>query len=122
MHTQILESTGTANAPTSAGLTFGSFRGTDDFEQMAVVIGGCRVADQSDWCPTATDLATFHAMQPTWDPTQDTVIVEIEGQVVGFGQLFSVSDSDSARIYWHCGYVLPPCLRQPGDTDRGHAG
>src|SRR3989304_5351495 len=99
-------SRGQARRPAVPGLRFRRFRGTHDYAAIAALQSACNVADGIDEIPTADGLRADYEARTDIDPHRDFVIAELDGRVVGFGEMFRQL-RDGVAIYWTFGSVLP---------------
>jgi mycothiol synthase len=71
-------------APAIPGLSFRHFRGEADFPGIAAVVNSSAAADQNGERITAEGLANIFAHPIHWDPRQDTLLVEVDGALIGY--------------------------------------
>lgn len=102
----------TLDTPNNSGPKFRQYAGPEDCPGMAAVREGSRQRDRIDICspreaiPTAEELASdLASVEPG---TRDVLIVEIEGQIVGYDHvLWRWTEEDGAWVGLHLGYLLP---------------
>lgn len=93
--------------PAVPGLTFRRFRGAADYPAMAVVRAGSQAEDELEAGATPEDLARQFAQPKNCDPAQDLLMVEVEGQLIGYNHMRWQDLVDGTRLYHHSGYLLP---------------
>ena len=71
-------------APAIHGLVFRHFRGEADLPNIAAVINASLAADKNSERITAEGLANIYAHPIHWDPQQDTLLVEMDGTLIGY--------------------------------------
>ena len=76
------------NAPEVEGLTFRKYLGEEDLPAMHAVIEGSREADKEDYTETLQDMENQYKHLVNCDPNEDIIIVEIDGDVVGYGRFW----------------------------------
>ena len=67
-----------------ANATFRHFRSEADLPGIASVVNRSVAADRNRERITAEELANIYAHPINWDPLQDTLLVEIEGTLIGY--------------------------------------
>lgn len=85
--------------PDVPGLVFRPFRGAADYPGIVAVVEGSREADKLEWMTTVEDLTFQFAHLENCDPTTDMVMVEVEGQLVGYGRCWWYEQLDNTRLY-----------------------
>ncbi len=104
----IPNSVGTVNNIVAVpGLTFRRFRGAADYPAMAVVRAGSQAEDELEAGATVDDLARQFAQPKNCDPAQDLLLVEVDGQLIGYNHMRWQDLVDGTRLYHHSGYLLP---------------
>ncbi|MFO7664047.1 MAG: GNAT family N-acetyltransferase [Chloroflexota bacterium] len=73
-------------APDVPGLVFRHFRGPDDFAAIAAIGNASRMADGSEWIVTADEVKLEFEHLEHFDPAQDILMAELEGEPAGFAQ------------------------------------
>jgi mycothiol synthase len=106
-HTSPDDAVTVAGAPPIPGLLFRRFRRTADYPLMATVRAGSQAADQLEDGTTVDDLAQQFANPKNGDPSQDLLLVEVDGQLIGYNHARWQDLEDGSRIYRHTGYLLP---------------
>jgi len=71
-------------APAISGLVFRHFRGEVDYLNITAVINASLTADASHERITAEGLINIYAHPVHWDPQQDTLLVEVDGTLIGY--------------------------------------
>lgn len=93
------------------GYVFRPYRGHDDHGAMAAVRLGCAQRDRADarsvveGIPTAAEIAESCARLD--DPSENQVLVEHDGGVVGYSTIRWWHERDGTWLYLHRGYLLP---------------
>ncbi|MEU1226188.1 GNAT family N-acetyltransferase [Streptomyces sp. NPDC005828] len=93
------------------GYVFRPYRGQEDHGAMAAVRLGCARRDRIDarsvveGLPTAAEIAEASAKLD--DPSQNQVLVEHNGGVVGYSTIRWWQERDGTWLYLHRGYLLP---------------
>ncbi len=94
-------------APALPGLSFRGYRDETDFEKMVAVIQGCKQVDQMERADTAQDLARNYRYAPNFDIARDLLLVEMEGDVIGYYRVVWFFEDAGDAIYTHYGFLLP---------------
>ena len=71
-------------APAIPGLVFRHYRGAADLPIIAAVVNASLAADKLSERITAEGLANIYAHPVHWDPQQDTLLVEVNGTLIGY--------------------------------------
>ncbi|MEU6449397.1 GNAT family N-acetyltransferase [Streptomyces sp. NPDC046979] len=93
------------------GYVFRPYRGRDDHGAMAAVRLGCAQRDRADarsvveGIPTAAEIAESCAKLD--DPSENQVLVEHDGGVIGYSTIRWWHERDGTWLYLHRGYLLP---------------
>src|SRR5205823_6286251 len=106
-YTSIDDSVAVEGAPAIEGLTFRGFRGDSDFPGLFAVIEKARMADQDDELSTVEDMARSYANLKNCDPYKDMVIVEVDGQMIGYNRVSWWKELSGTYVYEHFGNILP---------------
>jgi ribosomal protein S18 acetylase RimI-like enzyme len=96
-----------AGAPAIPGLRFRRFAGPADFPAMVAVRAASQAADEVDDETTVADLAGQFAQPRHFDPALDVLLVEVEGQLIGYNHARWLDLEDGSRLYRHTGFLLP---------------
>jgi ribosomal protein S18 acetylase RimI-like enzyme len=96
-----------STVPAVTGLAFRGFRGIADYSQMLAVLNGSKDADQIEDADTLETLTSTYAHLVNCNLYQDMLLVEIDGQVVGYARVFWQEAADGSRMYCHAGFLLP---------------
>jgi mycothiol synthase len=96
-----------ADAPPIPGLSFRRFRGEKDYPAMVAVVAGSNQADQLDHTDTVENVAATYRHLVNCDPQKDMLLVEMNGNLIGFGRVWWVLKSDGLRAYMHFAVLLP---------------
>lgn len=95
------------DAPPMLGLAFRRFWGEADYPQMLRVLNGSKDADQIEDVDTLDELINNYTHLVNCDPYQDMLLVEVDGEVVGYSRVFWQVAADTGRLYSHLGFLLP---------------
>jgi ribosomal protein S18 acetylase RimI-like enzyme len=101
------------DAPSISGLKFRHVRIPDDLPELVAVHEGSAQADGVDplssmeSIPTLGNMRSRFAPSPTFDPATDALIVELAGQVIGFGRVTWWTERDGVWLYLTTGHLLP---------------
>jgi mycothiol synthase len=94
-------------APAIAGLRFRGFAGPDDYPRMAAVIDRSKVVDGIERTQSPEEMARFYSHLVNCDPYQDMLMVEVDGDLVGYNRVWWAQYEGDARVYWHIGFLAP---------------
>ena len=83
------------NAPPVPGLTFRRYRGEEDLPAFVEVYEACRQVDGFSWIVTLEALQNAYRHLLNCDPDRDVVVVEQDGEVIGYSQQNWVEELDS---------------------------
>lgn len=101
-----------AYAPEISGLTFRGYSGPREHERIATIIQRCFDADSVSEVITAGDVARRFTHLQNFDPTQNVLLAEIYGDLIGYAQMNWLQKSNSDVIFRHHGCVLPEWRRK----------
>jgi ribosomal protein S18 acetylase RimI-like enzyme len=99
--------------PAIPGLEFRHARIPDDFPVLVAVHEGSARADGVDPLSSMESIPTLEDMRPrlapssTFDPTADALIVEMNGQVIGYSRVTWWTERDGVWLYLTTGRLLP---------------
>ncbi|MFF8814182.1 GNAT family N-acetyltransferase [Streptomyces pactum] len=102
---------GPAPAEGTSGHVFRPYQGPADHAAMAAVRLGCAERDGTDarsvveGIPTAAGIA--EACAGLDDPARDQILVEHDGDVIGYATIRWWQERDGTWLYLHRGYLLP---------------
>jgi mycothiol synthase len=96
-----------AGAPDIPGLRFRKFRGEADIPKMVQVLNVVDRADGSDRVSTVEALSKMYSDLLHCDPSKDMVMVEVNGELVGYTRVTWWVELDGARKYLHIGFLVP---------------
>ena len=99
-------------APAIPGMSFRRMRLPDDLEAIAALFNAANVEDGVEDRNDAEGLAQWFAHASTWNPLEDIVLAEVDGQLVGYGKVHWVDDTDGGRNYACWGCVHPEWRRR----------
>ena len=92
---------------TAPVVTYRTFRGEADFPAMLAVINGSKEADGIERSDTLKDITRNYQHLTNCDPYQDANFVEVDGQVVAYGRVWWMRNSEGGYIYPHFAFCLP---------------
>jgi mycothiol synthase len=95
------------DAPDIPGLTFRSFCGEQDYPAIVDVLEGCKETDQFELTTTAESVARSFKHLHNCDPYEDMLFVEMNGNVIGYTQVWWREEPDGTRNYIHFALLLP---------------
>jgi len=107
MQTQINESIILPDAPAIPGLLFRHYRGEADLPGMVEVINSVSAADGTERAAVLEDMAKAYANLRNSDPLRDMVMVEADGELVGYNRVEWWEELDGTHIYMHMGFIKP---------------
>ncbi len=99
-------------APVIPGLVFRHFRGEADWPNIAAVINASLAADRNSERITTEGLANIYAHPVHWDPQQDTLLVEVDGTLIGYANTNGVRRTtvpaltSSTCTWWQSGAAV----------------
>lgn len=94
------------DAPDIPGLTFRHFRGESDYPAIVFVLEGCKKVDKFELTTTVESVARSFEHLHNCDPLKDMVFAEMNGDVIGYTQVWWRKESDGT-IYTHFAPLLP---------------
>ncbi len=94
-------------APAIAGLAFRRFRGEEDFAAMAAVIDAAKDADGLEWATSEEEVARTYRHLVNSEPDQDMLMVEVDGELIGYGRVFWNEQNDGTRLYQQFAHIKP---------------
>ena len=83
-------------APVIPGLVFRHFRGEADWPNIAAVMNASLAADGNGERITTEGLANIYTHPVHWDPQQDTLLVEVDGTLIGYANTEWREEDDGA--------------------------
>jgi mycothiol synthase len=99
------------DAPPIPGLRFRMFDPSRDYPAFVALIAAANLADAVDYLPSIDGLRSEHEHAAEFDPRRDTILAEIEGELVAAGQT-DVRTSEGLGSHWVDGWVLPAWRRR----------
>lgn len=87
--------------PSVPGVAFRRFRGPEDFAPMAEVITRSREADGVEFPETVEGLSASFAHAPDFDPSEDVLIAEARGSLIGVARMRRGERADGTLAYQH---------------------
>jgi mycothiol synthase len=103
--------TGQVQLPAIPGITARAFRDESDFGPLAELMTIANLADGIEEIPDEAILRSEYEHQAGFDPTTDTLFAEIEGRLVGYGEV-SRSVRAGRSVYSTSGTVHPEWRRR----------
>ena len=101
------------NAPEILGLSFRRFHsGEQDFPLMVDLINLCNQADQIEEVTNLEELRNNYTHLTNCDLDQDVLVVEVDGQMVGYTRVWWVDEPDNGLIYYHLANLHPEWRRK----------
>jgi ribosomal protein S18 acetylase RimI-like enzyme len=95
------------DAPAIPGLAFRLFQGEVDFPTIEAVREKVQAVDGDLWLPGPdTD------PNDVCDPLQDCLIVEVDGQVIGYTWVTWWKEMNGTKLYLHLGWLVPEWRRK----------
>jgi mycothiol synthase len=96
-----------------ASVTFRPFQGPSDYPKMLAVLHGSKAADAIEDADTLDGLTERYAQMSNCRPATDMVMVESDGQLVGYGRTFWNKEANADTwLYDHMAYLLPDWRRR----------
>jgi len=83
------------------GLTFRPIRREEDYAVIADVINRSNEADGLDYIVTVERVANWFAHRADMDPRRDTILAEVSGEAIGYGEVGWHRETEGAWIYHH---------------------
>ena len=111
-----------AYAPELPGLAWRGYSGPQDHERIAALIQCCWDADGVDELITTDNISQRFAHMQNFDPAQDILLAEVNGDLIGYARMNWVHRSNGEVIFMHQGCVSPsggkresdqPCCASP---------
>jgi len=94
-------------APDIPGLTFRYFRGEEDFPKMLMVLDRSAEADGNEEVHTLENIRSNYANLKNCNPYRDAVMVEANGEMIGYKRVSWWQELDGTYIYNHFGNLVP---------------
>ncbi|HEY1011363.1 MAG TPA: GNAT family N-acetyltransferase [Herpetosiphonaceae bacterium] len=101
------ESIDVPGAPALPGLRFRRFRGPADYQLMVDLANLCSRADGDEWVSTLQNTASFYEHPINFNPREDMLFAEVDGQLIAYGRSEWRQIEDGPRTYLHLGWVHP---------------
>ena len=95
------------DAPQVPGLLFRHFRGEEDLPAMVEVVNRSNEADGEEQISTLENMRSNYANLKNCDPYRDMVMVEANGELVGYKRVTWFQELDGTYIYQHFGFLVP---------------
>ncbi len=94
------------DAPAILGLAFRLFQGEADIPAIRTVREAVTAVDGDLWLPGPDDADI------TCNPTQDCLLAEVDGKVIGYSWLTWWTENDGRQLYLHLGWLVPEWRRK----------
>ena len=101
-----------AGAPELPGLAFRRPRLPDDYPAIVEVFNDAARADGQSFRVDLARVQNWYEHASGWDPQLDEVLVELDGRVVGWGDVRHAPDSDGTQVYAVVGALHPEVRRR----------
>lgn len=98
--------------PRIPGLTLRRFAGAADFPGMAAVANASRLADNVRLVASVEDMESSYRTATAFDPLQDVVIAEVDGEMAGYARSWSAQEVSGTFLYGQLGFVIPAWRRK----------
>jgi GNAT superfamily N-acetyltransferase len=98
--------------PHLPGLLFRHFAGERDFASMAAVFNASETADGFESASTADEIANDYTHRRDTVLGRDLLLVEVQGNLIGYGHVFTWKNDAGERIYWHYFLLRPEWRRR----------
>jgi mycothiol synthase len=95
------------DAPDIPGLAFRMFQGKNDYPAIVTVLEGCKEADRFELATTVEGVARSFEHLHNCDPHKDMLFVEMNGEVIGYTQVWWREEPEGTRNYIHFAILLP---------------
>jgi ribosomal protein S18 acetylase RimI-like enzyme len=96
-----------AGAPDIPGLRFRKFRGEVDFPGMARAFNASLHADGGERISTVESLSKTYSNLLHSDTSKDLVLIEADGELIGYKRVLWEVELDGTRLYTHFGFLAP---------------
>ena len=98
--------------PPVPGLRFRHLRVPEDYPLMNAIANAARSSEGMHYFTSDDDFANFYAHLSNCDPARDVFVVEIQGEVVGYGRSTWYQLHAGGRIYENICFLHPDWLRR----------
>lgn len=99
--------------PRLDGVEFRGFRGASDYPSLARIITAHSKGEGDDRVETPEGIASGYEHLENCDPARDIVVVEVDGEAVGYTRVFWAQEVGGPRVY----YMF--CFLDPAYCGRG---
>lgn len=89
------------------GLVFRHYRGEEDIPAMVKIINKSNPADGVEWVATVEESINNYRHLSNCEPTEDVIIAEVHGEMVGYGRCWWQQQLNGERNYNHFAHVVP---------------
>jgi len=100
------------NAPVISGLVFRHFRGHDDFPGMTAALAVSEAADGVERIVSVEAITNMYSHLTNCDLSQDLLIPEVNGEIVGYSRIEWWQNDAGERIYSHFVFLKPQWRRK----------
>jgi len=104
------------NIPEIPGIIFRGYRGREDIPGILALIERTRPADGFDWAIQEQDLIDDFENFAESDSSRDVLVVESDGTIIGYSQVWWAQDQNGLRLY-SFGVDVDPKFRATGLGD-----
>ncbi len=94
------------------GLTMRRFRGDDDLPALVAVTNRSEQADGLDYVLTVEQMRNRFAHLSNTDPYRDLLLIEVDGEMIGYSTVRWWQELTKERIYFHLSFLLPEWRRR----------
>lgn len=100
------------DTPKIEGLSYRNYQGTSDLQEMVSVREKSKDHDRVDPLSTLESIPSKNDLVKTLDdnncePSKDILIVEMNGEVIGYCKIGWWTESDGVWLYLHNGFLVP---------------
>lgn len=105
--TETIELIEVPGAPDIPGLRFRKFRGQEDIPHMSRVFNAAERANGSERVSTVETMTKTYENLRNSDTANDLVLIEVNGELIGYKRVSFYVELDGQRIYEHFGFLHP---------------
>jgi mycothiol synthase len=98
--------------PKIPGLVVRRFRGERDYASIVAVSNASHVEDGIEETVIPEEVANDYTPRDKFDPYTDMILVEVDGDLVGFSEVTWRMDLEENWQGWHTAYLLPEWRRK----------
>jgi mycothiol synthase len=100
------------DAPSVPGLHFRGFSGETDLPAIVAIITGCNEVDGLENTMSVEWLAQNYERLPNCDPYRDILLVEVDGEPIGYSRVWWLQEQSGTRRYYQSALLLPSWREQ----------